>query len=257
MTERIVIQCGRVVRRAMNRKTSMLFAVLLLAANSEFALTRFNSDSLQAREAIEVVSAVPPIIPRLAVAARVTTRVVVDLRVSMSGAVESANVVDGHPLLTEPTRSACLGWRFAPAKTPARFVRLTFIYAELRRQDPPRVSILPYRLELPVGFAPFPDTVSYVPEDFAGRKYRCEVHNTPLRRDKVQIRYGLIGFRDGYLDALKNLFPHSETVAYGGCVIDDDSPKYAEILYCPRCRKAEAQWSNDHRKETRYSTAGL
>lgn len=245
----------RFVRRTMNPKTSMLFAVILMAANPELALT-LNSDSFQARESLEVLSAVAPTIPRFAVYARVTTEIVVDLRVSMSGAVESADVVNGHPLLNEPTRSACLRWRFARAKTRSRTVRLSFVYGELLRESPPRVLILPYRLELPLGLARFPDTVSYVPEDFGRRRYRCEVHNAPLRRDKVQISYGLIGFKVGYLDARKNLFPHSERVAYGGCVIDDDSPKYAEVLYCQMCRKAETRWNNLHRKETRYSTTG-
>jgi len=235
----------------------MLFAVILLSANRELAVTCFSSKLLQAREASELVSTVPPVIPRLAVIVPVKAEVVVDVKLSMSGVVESADVVDGHPLLSEPTRSACLRWRFTSATAPTRIVRLTFMYSRLLRQDPPRVLVLPYGLELPVAFAPFPDTVSYVPEDFTPGEYRCEVHNTPLRRDKVEIRYGLIAFKVGYIGAQTKLFPHSERERNGGCVINDDSPKYAEVLYCARCRKAEARWSSNHRKETRYSTTGL
>ena len=49
----------------MNRKTSMLFGMMLLAANAEFASTSVTIDSLQAREAPEVVSTICPVIPRL------------------------------------------------------------------------------------------------------------------------------------------------------------------------------------------------
>jgi hypothetical protein len=238
----------------MKRKNSILVALILLAANPECAMSRCWGESLQRSNALEVVSTTPPVIPRLAVIVNVTTDVVVDLRVGESGAVESAEVAEGHPLLREATKSACLSWRFAPASTPARIVRLTFVYAELQRKDPPRVLILPYHIELPVAFAPFRDTVSYVPEDFARTGRRCEVHKISLRRDKVPIMYGLVGFKFGYLRARKALFPHSAEVAYGGCVIDDSSPKFAEVIYCSKCRAAEKRWSKVHRMDTRYST---
>ena len=84
--------------------------------------------------------------------------------------------------------------------------------------------------------------MSYVPQDFKAGKDRCEVHGVALERDKVKIVYGLIEFKAGYIEAKRRLFPNSNTVYFGGCVITDDSPKYAEVLYCRRCREAETEW---------------
>jgi hypothetical protein len=69
----------------------------------------------------------------------------------------------------------------------------------------------------------------------------CEVHQVKLQKDVVPISYGLMSSPDfQYLNAQKNLFPHSRQKFNGGCVIDEY--RYAEVLYCEQCRKAEKQW---------------
>jgi hypothetical protein len=65
----------------------------------------------------------------------------------------------------------------------------------------------------------------------------------------------LMGFREGYLSAEKKMFPEANSEAFGGCLIETVtcdgkeillSPKYAEVLYCPVCRRAQAKWSRQH-----------
>jgi len=71
----------------------------------------------------------------------------------------------------------------------------------------------------------------------------CSVHQQPLKHDLVQILYGLRGPADkGYIEAARKLFPHSNKESGGGCVISWDSPKFQQVDYCPKCRKAETEW---------------
>ncbi|HJP95845.1 MAG TPA: energy transducer TonB [Candidatus Saccharimonadales bacterium] len=210
----------------------------------------------QAAKDPQIISAVAPAIPLLADRARVSSNVIIELEINSSGKVLSAEVIEGHPLLRNATLKACLQWRFSSAEVARRTVRLTFIYPKPSLEGSLHIVVLPYGIELQANLEPPPETVSYIPVDYQAGKARCQVHRTALEIDKVKIVYGLVGFKAGYSEAARQLFPHSNKVYYGGCVLTDDSPKYAEVLYCRRCREAEAKWSIEHRKEKRYSTTG-
>ena len=213
----------------------------------------------QNTEPPKIVSTVTPSIPPIALAARVSGNVVTELTVDGEGKVLSARAVEGHPLLRKSTEQAALQWRFAPAQESARTLRLTFIYPKVAYGESENIMVLPYRTELKIAlpeYAKPPDTESQISSDWRPGKDRCRVHGEVLKKDKVEIVYGLVGFREGYLEAQKKLFPNANTAAYGGCVVMTDvvsgevSPKYAEVLYCRVCRMAERRWSyrNRHRK---------
>ena len=73
----------------------------------------------------------------------------------------------------------------------------------------------------------------------------CPVHHVPLKKEKLKIAYGLIPDEPCNADrrkAAKQHFPLANSVVEGGCVILPDSPKYEEVLYCPKCREVEKTW---------------
>ena len=85
--------------------TTLLVACLLpcIATPTSTAL----SNHLPVTEA-PVVSAVAPIFPRLAMAARIGGEVKVNVRVNGEGKVKSADAVGGHPLLRRAAKEAAL-----------------------------------------------------------------------------------------------------------------------------------------------------
>lgn len=206
-----------------------------------------------------IVSSVTPTIPPIAIAARASGSVVVELSLDAEGKVISAKSVEGHPLFRKSTEQAVLQWKFAPTNESVRHLRLTLTYPKVVYGEAASITVLPYRIELKVSLPEYmkpPDTVSRIPSDWKPGKDRCKVHGEILKKDKVEIVYGLVGFREGYLEAQKRLFPNANTADYGGCVMTTDAitgevtPKYAEVLYCSQCRKAERKWGyrNRHRK---------
>jgi hypothetical protein len=73
----------------------------------------------------------------------------------------------------------------------------------------------------------------------------CPVHHVPLKKEKLEISYGLIPDEPCNVDrrkAAKQYFPFANSVVDGGCVILPNSPKYQEVLYCPECREVEKTW---------------
>jgi TonB family protein len=81
--------------------------------------------------------------------------------------------------------------------------------------------------------------------DSKGTKTRCEIHHMPLVEDTIRITYGLIDiteFAPGYFEASDSIFPNANTEVFGGCVITEESPEYARVMYCPQCRIAEEMW---------------
>jgi hypothetical protein len=73
----------------------------------------------------------------------------------------------------------------------------------------------------------------------------CPVHHVPLKKEKLQIVYGLVIDPCSTFDRAKasgEYFPYANSVVYGGCVIFPDSPKEEEVLYCPKCREVEKTW---------------
>lgn len=231
------------------RKTfipSFVAALVLLT----MALPPFQSKS-QTSDHPTLLSTVTPIIPRRAIFAHVGGDVTLNLMINAEGTVTSAHVVEGHLFLRKATEEAVLRWRFGPGADERR-LRLVFSYSILHwvggfpTLATVPVSVQPYDLKLDSKLEAPPDTVSYIPSDFKEGVTHCKVHGTILRKDKVEINYGEVEYEDGYVKAMKRLFPNSNKDVEGGCVITDESPKYAEVLYCQKCRRAEAKWVKAH-----------
>jgi hypothetical protein len=75
----------------------------------------------------------------------------------------------------------------------------------------------------------------------------CPIHGERLRQDIVPIRYGLPmkdTWHEAYNKSRFTEFRYSLTWLGGGCV--DDGVKKARVLYCPKCREAEAIWLKEH-----------
>jgi len=71
------------------------------------------------------VTRVEPVYPPLAMAARVSGQVVVEVTVDEKGSVLSARAVSGHPLLKDSATSAAKGWEFLPTTlsgTPVKVI---------------------------------------------------------------------------------------------------------------------------------------
>jgi hypothetical protein len=85
-----------------------------------------------------------------------------------------------------------------------------------------------------------------VPRDWREDVTICPVHSVKLKTETTQIVYGTLGWREGYLEAEAKLFPHSNSVARGGCTSGLFSPVFARIRYCPACRVAEAARLAEH-----------
>ena len=76
---------------------------------------------------------------------------------------------------------------------------------------------------------------------------RCPVHGEKLKLDIVPIIYGKLLVDEDYLDAEKTQFPNANTRFLGGSVVKEETK--AEVLYCPKCREAEAKWNKEHKHQ--------
>lgn len=65
----------------------------------------------------------------------------------------------------------------------------------------------------------------------------CEVHRIKMEYKRVPVRYGLVSYPPGYINAKPACFPHGWEYVNGGCVIQD--LKETKIPVCPDCKKAE------------------
>ena len=80
-----------------------------------------------------VEEAAAPIYPELAVTARVSGTVNIEVRVSPLGEVTSVAVTQGDPLLRQASLDAAKRWKFRPhSGGPA--VKLTFVYRFLQKE---------------------------------------------------------------------------------------------------------------------------
>jgi hypothetical protein len=69
----------------------------------------------------------------------------------------------------------------------------------------------------------------------------CKLHRKELLRDRVDNRVGYPpGPPEGYMEASRTLFPHSNLFSIGGCLVPQ--PKLVSVRYCPDCRLAEQEW---------------
>lgn len=87
------------------------------------------------------------------------------------------------------------------------------------------------------------------PDYTTGKPSVCGVHQVPMDKRVVPIRYGLMrpGEKDAARErAAKLAFPHATEWLGGGCVIERDSPKQVKIYICPSCEDARRQWDREH-----------
>ena len=80
-----------------------------------------------------VVQKVSPTYPLMAKQLKLAGRVVVDMIVAENGSVESADVVNGNPILAGAAKTAAKGWRFQPfqedGKSSKAVVRMNFDFS--------------------------------------------------------------------------------------------------------------------------------
>jgi protein TonB len=80
-----------------------------------------------------VVQKVTPTYPAMARQLKLAGRVVVDMTVAEDGSVESADVVNGNPILAGAAKSAAKSWKFQPfqseGKNSKAVVRVNFDFA--------------------------------------------------------------------------------------------------------------------------------
>ncbi|HVF48728.1 MAG TPA: energy transducer TonB [Pyrinomonadaceae bacterium] len=227
----------------------IVVALVLLAARAgETRAVRQNSQAEQQRQPV-VISSVTPEYPPGAAQARAGGEVIVELKIDAEGRATAARVVEGLETLNEAAREAAMRWRFGAVldKTSVRDVRLTFFFdrwSVAAQSEHVRAAASPFYVVVNPP-AP-PDTVDHTPTDAENKT--CEVHQIKLERDKVGILYGLRMLEAEPDDAPQRLFPNASTEVEGGCVITDDSPKYALVLYCRECRKAKRTWELERQK---------
>jgi TonB family protein len=88
--------------------------------------------SLVGREsAPKVKLAVAPKYPSLTLAGRVYGQVTIRVKISPSGDVNDANVIEGHPMLRESALLAARQWKFAQSKIEERATTLKFNFVVL------------------------------------------------------------------------------------------------------------------------------
>ena len=83
------------------------------------------------QESPRVMKAVAPKdYPPLASAAMVSGKVKIDVRIDSTGGVIAAQIVEGHPLLKDISKTAALHWKFARSEEAAneRTAQLTFTF---------------------------------------------------------------------------------------------------------------------------------
>lgn len=70
----------------------------------------------------------------------------------------------------------------------------------------------------------------------------CKIHNELLKQDRLRIFYGFAGFGRLLVACQKEekrYFPNANSYYFAGCAASNKAPKYADVLYCEKCRKAE------------------
>jgi hypothetical protein len=176
------------------------------------------------------------------------TRIQVNL--DSEGKVVSLKLLKGNALLFVKIKNDLAKWIFDESSEPQRSITLE-VGAEDSNKNyywNRKTIISPYRIEVKI-IAP---VLSLVPPDWEEGSASCEVHHEALIKDKLRIAYGLIGFLydyEAYVKDAPKLFPHAKSFYGGGCLIEQYSPEYIEVLYCQKCRAAESVWVKENSRE--------
>ena len=97
-------------------------------------------------------------------------------------------------------------------------------------------------------------TTSYVQKiQESERSGVCYVHHEDMKKERLRIAYGLIGYSKKFTDARLSKFPFAQRAIFGGCVIitvldqpELNSPEFGEAYVCPKCSDAKTRWENKH-----------
>ena len=129
----------------------LFFTALLMFAAS---VATFGFYPSQSTEQPVVVTAVSPIFPPIAAAARALGEVVVEVKINQAGEVTSARAQGSYPLLRKACETAAARWKFAPSveRASSRSARLTFVF-RVSEKDLPEAELTPifmppYRIEI-------------------------------------------------------------------------------------------------------------
>ena len=126
--------------------------IIGLTVVSSFANAPY--DEPQPNKEPSVVRAVAAAYPTVALVARVSGSVIVELKINAKGDVTSADAISGHKLLRKTAEVAARRWVFAPANKmdKARKARLTFEFilmpGDASYADLLPVFVPPHRVEV-------------------------------------------------------------------------------------------------------------
>jgi TonB family protein len=123
-----------------------LASLLLLFANISYV------SQARVTEPAVVVSAVAPVYPAIAQAAKASGDIVVTVEINKSGGVTSARANSGHTLLHKVSVEAARRWKFSTSSEEHRQAQLTFTYRIVPEKtaglDRTPVFYPPYRIEV-------------------------------------------------------------------------------------------------------------
>ncbi len=106
----------------------------------------------QERQPPQVITAIMPKYPIIAVAERASGVVIIDVKLNEEGKVVEAITASGHNLLVAAAKEAALKWIFNPTKKSGkpRSVRLTFIFHNPSYTPPQEAPeyVCPYIMEV-------------------------------------------------------------------------------------------------------------
>jgi hypothetical protein len=76
----------------------------------------------------------------------------------------------------------------------------------------------------------------------------CDLHQSRMNDDTLRISYGTPGSaRQEYGKAHREMFPNANSWVGGGCIyMVGESPDYARVRYCTKCRSIESEWLRAH-----------
>jgi TonB family protein len=137
----------------MKLKTYKLLLIVVASTLLGLQVIRASSGGVAATEPPPVISAMAPIYPPIARAARIGNEASVEVKINSSGEVISAKA-SGHPLLRAPAEYAARRWRFVPASGTSveHTVKLTFVFTLMPRCAKPveltPIFYPPYKVEV-------------------------------------------------------------------------------------------------------------
>jgi len=71
----------------------------------------------------------------------------------------------------------------------------------------------------------------------------CNVHKCKMIKKNIPILYGMpLPPPVGYLENKEIFFPNCDDEIIGGCVIENNSPKYLKKYYCKQCNRDRDKW---------------